>query len=518
MHSPINSFARSAVVKSTVLFPAILLLVVCLHSRSFAQSIYSLTIPGGVKPSTAIVEDRAILIRDTEGVETFYRRDEKFDAEGGYWQGFYSSDARQAIQWPQSNQGPMRIGTLNENRQWTFRTSQMSIGEDQTAVKPILPNANNIRRKPDSRPPLPPRPQSPLSPIQNEPDLLPDVPSSTLSHEHNQAPIPVQLAMGDSSRRRFLAATASGSLKLVPQSTLSQQSWNIVPLANGLARVQLWDNNDWMAIGFPHGNTAPLLYPISNNADQLWRIHPCPGAPGSYSLESLIYPGQALTFLNQSIVLSPIIYSPFQQFWPVAPPISAIQPLYRSVAQNVIPNPQLPPIDVALTNTHSDTLVVLVADRRSGGEFQKFKIASRGSELVQFERDSGATLVETFETRSFNGLWDRRESRTAIPPAPIYDISVYEEFLQSIAIDRTGSSPNPIEDVNYQPRSIGLFLVPPGNQLAANESIDVYATAVAAKNPGAVRRFDQKEYEHKSPASDPLKDILKEFQGRRAAF
>ncbi len=87
--------------------------------------------------------------------------------------------------------------------------------------------------------------------------------------------------------------------------------------------------------------------------------------------------------------------------------------------------------------------------------------------MIDVERDNGATKVETFEVRDVNGFWNRREFRTDIPPATLYDLSVYEEFLQSIAIDRTGTSPDPIEDVNYQPRSIGLFLLPPGSQFGS---------------------------------------------------
>ena len=97
---------------------------------------------------------------------------------------------------------------------------------------------------------------------------------------------------------------------------------------------------------------------------------------------------------------------------------------------------------------------------------------------------------------------------TQIPPAPIYDLSVYEEFLQSIAIDRTGTSPNPIEDVNYQPKSIGWLPLPPGAALPARGQIDAYEDAKAANNPGAVRRFDPRSLEKPSAQPDPLKAIL----------
>jgi len=260
------------------------------------------------------------------------------------------------------------------------------------------------------------------------------------------------------------------------------------------------------------------LYALADRADQLWRISPYPGNLGGYALESLQFPGQALTFQQNRLALAPIAYSPVQQWWPTTPIVQAVQPLYRSVSQNVIPNPPLAASNVTLTNSHNETLIVLVTDLRNGGSPQKLRILSGSTEQIVMDRDSGATLVETFEVRSNYGDWDRREFRTPVPPSPIYDISVYEEFLQSIAIDRTGTSPNPIEDINYQPRSIGLVLVPPGSALPERATLDPYRLAEAANNAGAVRRLSPKDYDQKLPTTDPLRDILREFQGRRAAF
>jgi hypothetical protein len=102
----------------------------------------------------------------------------------------------------------------------------------------------------------------------------------------------------------------------------------------------------------------------------------------------------------------------------------------------------------------------------------------------------------------------------------LYDMSVYEIFLQSIAIDRTGTSPNPIEDVNYQPRSVGFFLIPPGDELPPNAVIDAYRVAQESENQGAVRRLSERDLkgDSNSTTNDPLKDILQKFQKQRAAF
>ena len=118
------------------------------------------------------------------------------------------------------------------------------------------------------------------------------------------------------------------------------------------------------------------------------------------------------------------------------------------------------------------------------------------------------------------GNWNQREFNTPIPPTVLYDMSVYEEFLQSIAIDRTGTSPNPIEDINYQPRSLGFFLVTPGAELPDGAEIDAYRVADDSQNPGAVRRLSPRDFQktNAAPETDPLKDLLNKIQKRRASF
>jgi len=299
---------------------------------------------------------------------------------------------------------------------------------------------------------------------------------------------------------------------------MGSQSWYLVPLPNGLARLQYVDHGTVLALGYQNHSSSLDLYALADRADQLWRINPCPGVAGGYALESLQFPGQALTFYQNRLILAPMVFSPVQQWWPTTPIVPVVQPVYRSLSQNVIPNPALAPSEVTLSNTHHQTLIVLVTDLRSGGSSQKYRIPSGASERIRLDRDGGAMIVETFEVRTSYGDWDRREFRTPIPSASLYDISVYEEFLQSIAIDQTGTSPNPIEDINYQPRSIGLVLVPAGPALPERVTLDAYRLAAAANNAGAVRRLNPQDYDHQPPVSDPLGEILREFQGRRAAF
>ena len=96
-----------------------------------AQDVYQLSATGIAQTSMAVRQQDGLLIRDSTGQETFYRREARLDSKDSQWLGYYSKDARQAIQWPQSNQGPMRIGNLEQGQQWQFRSSRMTIQPTQ---------------------------------------------------------------------------------------------------------------------------------------------------------------------------------------------------------------------------------------------------------------------------------------------------------------------------------------------------------------------------------------------------
>jgi hypothetical protein len=249
----------------------------------------------------------------------------------------------------------------------------------------------------------------------------------------------------------------------------------------------------------------------------------------------------------RGVAVQPMQFVPTQLWVPwIAPVTPSFQPFYRTVTRDVQVNPPLPPAQVELVNSHRNALLVLLADARQseagvgngvlgngvlgngvlgngvlgngvlgngvlGNTAQQIRIAPRTSLPVTLERDAGATIIETVETLDRWGSWERQQFTTTIPPMAYYDVSVYEEHLQSIAIDRTGKSPNPIEDVNYVPKSVGWFPVPAGMGLPDNSRLDVYQLAVAAKNPGAVRRLDPKQFDT-PPVPDRLESLLQEFQ------
>jgi len=496
--------------------------------NSLESGMFELSVPGLAGPSIARRTPNELSVQDPTGSVTRYQRAPRYDTTDQLLLGYSSRQAQQVIRWPANNSGRMQIGTL-QNGQVQFAWSKMSIvgSQQSTPSNPstdvLPPGLEDMERLDRSR-----NNQGRIATSDSAGNLL-DLPQMTA----------MTLASGDIRERQFLSMQGGTQFGFVNQATGIDAAWYIAPVSTNVVRIQQRYRNDWFAIGLGNvpdatlmqprlGNrrqgaatgSLPLsLRPIHNGADQLWRIQNI--SDGGYCFESVMYQGMGLTCVpNQGLFLQPITYNPWQLWWPQIPTVALPQPQFRTIQHQVVPNPPLDSTTVRVVNSHSDTLLVLVADRRNPKQLQKLRIPSGGSERFQLDRDAGATMVEVIETLDAFGNWQRQQFKTAIPPSVLYDISVYEEFLQSIAIDRTGKSPNPIEDVNYQPRAVGFFLVPPGDDLPEVADIDAYRMADDAHNPGAVRKLSQRDLERNSaaPATDPLKDLLKQFQKQRGAF
>lgn len=490
-------------VKERLCFRLIFAILVVLSTVSskhgIAQEYYTLKVPGAQTGSTARIGPEELVVRDPSGQETVYSRLRRYDTPDGQFLGYGSRQAQRVIQWPTSNQGNMRIGTLR-NGQIEFAPSKMAVlGRD--------PNL-----------------QSGLSPDSQE----------------GQINKTVILSAGEPGSRLLVRSNRQGQLQLVPMAPGGAQAdellsaWTITPVGGDMVRIQQSVGNQWLALGtdpqmaggFGNGVLAQnrtrsqvRLVGISNSISQCWRLQPF---QGGYCFESVAMPGFGLTCVpNNGLWLQQIVYSPWQIWWPQQPTFALPQPGYRVLNEQIIQNAPLPPVSLRISNTHSDALLVLLADRRNPSALKKFRIPQGGSETVVLDRDSGSTVIQTVQWLDGFGNWDRREIQVPVPPAVLYDVSVYEEFLQSIAIDATGKSPNVIEDVNYQPRSVGFLLLPPGDQLQDNSVIDVYRAAFDSQNPGAVRRLAPSDYNRSSSQgvpADPLKDLLEQLQSKRGAF
>ena len=286
----------------------------------------------------------------------------------------------------------------------------------------------------------------------------------------------LRIATRDSRGTALLLSRGSGLDLRVSSSRSGNSDWWVSPAGNGYVRIQSQHRGRQYAISIT-GSRKLVLAPIGQSVQQLWRVGPAP-AQNRFVLESLGVPGMCLSHSRGGqLQLQPLTYS-VQQLWsPYTAPISpGFQPFYRTVSTNFVPNAELTPAKIELVNTHRYALVLLLNDVRQATP-QQLRVEPNQSLVVELERESGGTLVETVETRDAFGVWTQEQYTTTIPPRPLYDLSVYEEHLQSIAIDATGTSPNPIEDVNYVPKSLGWLQLPAGSSIPARGRIDLYSRA-----------------------------------------
>jgi len=230
-------------------------------------------------------------------------------------------------------------------------------------------------------------------------------------------------------------------------------------------------------------------------------------AAGPSPLVLTVGPGGAL-------VLRPFTFAP-GQLWRcrrLARALPVVFTQYRSASHEFRPNPPLPPARVEFVNDHRNELWALVVDRRNAMPPIKLKIPAGKSEVRELDRDAGGTLIEVYEQVTNIGTVDREEWATPVPPSILYDVSVYDVALQSIAIDRTVPG-GKVEDVNYQPKSVGWFELPPGSGLS-DGPLPLYDTAKQRGNPGGVRKIDPARWRPDSGTDDPVERLLNEFKKR----
>ncbi len=487
-------------------------------SLAIGQQQFELSAPQLGVHSQAVLTEDLLQVTSSTGEITRYRREPRFDSADGDWLGYFDRSARQVLRWPVSNHGNMQIGTLRgairggaqqDSSAVEYRTSQMTIQAtglpaDRSSQRPALPSETLV---------LPPdmaghRELDPLGDFRRS-DLFDAI---TQRAQEQQAAEMLQLAAFDQGNSPWLLARESGSeLRAVQAGSKLANDWWVAPAGAGYVRLETYSRGRVYAVSTTNGRTL-ALQPLSQDAKQLWKVHAGRGQQ-NYLLENAFFPGRCLTHLgNGQLALQVMNFAPPQLWVPItAPVLPTFDPFWRSVSREVHANPQLPPAQIDLVNSHRYALLVLLGDVRLGNSFETIRIEPNSSKTVSLDRDAGATIVETIEIRSTAGVWDRQQLVTAVPASAYYDISVYEEHLQSIAIDRTGKSPNPIEDINYVPKSVGWFPLPGGTELPSRATIDVFRRGKEANNPGAVRRLDPKQFDD-PPAERPIDAILKEFQ------
>lgn len=155
-------------------------------------------------------------------------------------------------------------------------------------------------------------------------------------------------------------------------------------------------------------------------------------------------------------------------------------------------NPPLPPVTVEFTNRHSEEVICQLIDRRNPNAPVKFVIQPGESVKKRIQRDAGQTrqVVAIDPGGSLLGI----VSEAPVPPQGLYDLTVYENRVQSTYIDRTGKDslvPQAFlpPQQSRSPRSIGVFALPPGEALKQGSRVDVFASAKRAGNPGGLSRW-----------------------------
>lgn len=310
--------------------------------------------------------------------------------------------------------------------------------------------------------------------------------------------------------RMVLTAGPQRTIAMQPLRPSDAQFWTLAPVGPGTFRVQLFAAGSLWSLAVDPGNGQVGFERSDQTHHQLWRVTSDRSTPGGLRLESFTFPGNFLAGdANSNVSLQSWSRSPSQiwYFDDAPPPPTIVVPLQKMVQQSVVPNPPLPPVTARLTNSNRNELLVRIANLTKGTATD-VSIPSGGYQTVEFQRDSGATLVERYDVIGPTGVVFTQQFTTQVPPSVLYDVSVYEKFLQSIAIDRTGKSPNPIEDINYQPKSVGYFVIPAGDHFRGG-NIDVFAQAKQANNPGGVRRIDPNTFNQPDQRVDPLEQMLR---------
>lgn len=459
-----------------------------------AQESFELSAPQLGAASNAVLTADELRVTAADGTVTQYLRDPQFDSADGEWLGYFSRSANQVLRWPASSTGNMQIGQVQGGR-LQYRYSQMTIrrlGPPRTAARPVLPPVATGGEWTES---------DFFGQLLGTAGGVPPTDAQTL-----------RLAAYDSQGSPWLVSRSPDFQLEAARAGSDGVEWSLVPVGIQSVRIQAYHQGRVVCISASAADQVSLL-PLAQDPRQLWRVSGGGLANRGVVLESALYPGQCLTHAGLGrLTLQPLNLAATQLWMAfVPPPAVTFQPFFRPIRRDVRPNPALPPAELALLNTHRSPLLVLIGNLRDGGRVEQLRIEPHSSQTISLERDAGATIVETFEVLSRFGVWEQQQLVTSVPPARWYDLSVYEEHLQSIAIDRTGKSPNVIEDVNYVPKSVGLLTLPAGADLPVAGQLNVYEKARAANNPGAVRRL-QVPADEQPRKDDPLETILKELK------
>jgi len=159
------------------------------------------------------------------------------------------------------------------------------------------------------------------------------------------------------------------------------------------------------------------------------------------------------------------------------------------VSRSVVPNPALTPANIELVNSHSDPVVLKIADRRSPGKPKELPIAPGESGKFRIDRDAGAVLKEVYLVPGPLGTLVEQVHQYPLPPKIYYDVVVYDNRVTSVFFDRTKNRTSKPDSVQRSLVSLGAFSLPPGELLREGDRVDAYQEAKHQDNPGAAASF-----------------------------
>lgn len=159
------------------------------------------------------------------------------------------------------------------------------------------------------------------------------------------------------------------------------------------------------------------------------------------------------------------------------------------VSRSVVPNPALTPANIEFVNSHSDPLVLKIADRRSPGKPKELTVAPGKSSQFRVDRDAGAVLKEVYLVPGPLGTLVEQVHQYPLPPKIYYDIVVYDNRVTSVFFDRTKNRTSKPDSVQRSRVSLGVFPLPPGELLREGDRVDAYQEAKHQDNPGAAASF-----------------------------
>lgn len=287
-----------------------------------------------------------------------------------------------------------------------------------------------------------------------------------------------RLTTADARRAgRVLDRMQPTRLAMLPLAPRANQFWSIVPVTSGVLRIQTVRNGRLHSLTATGPAGAVAISPTTADPRQLWRSRK---TAAGVQLESLAYPGRALAGGADGVVqLERSSGAPAQQwlgrFGPL-PPAIELPPV--QLAERIWEaDPERPPVTVRFANPTRRSLRFQLIDRSGRQQWPVIELLPGRTQELRVPRRSGGRLIERYRVETPFGVVEQGQTVTNIPPPVDFIVRVTEKTIQSIAIDRTGKSPQVIEDIQYRPREIGSFALPAGDRLREGTTIDLLRNA-----------------------------------------